>query len=187
MTWDIFTVIRFYETCTHHPVRRGLGEYRRSRRVAKSCTCIRYISSIKFWTWTPSTVLVSRRKLTIMIRKTKLWGHSWRVVKMLRWAIFRMPPLWSPTVPLVWMFHICCPGHREKSMDFCYINHTLNNSVKIFSKTKSTSVKVCKQRFQYGGPKYYNLLLKKSLFHLNQSQTESRILFSSSLLWKLSE
>jgi len=65
---------------------------------------------------------------------------------------------------------------------------TLSTTVlKFFSKTKSTSVKVCKQRFQYGGPKYYNLLLKKSLFHLNQSQTESRILFSSSLLWKLSE
>ena len=120
MTWDIFTVIRFYETCTHHPVRRRLGEHRRSRRIAKAGSCIRYISSIKFWTWTPSTVLVSRRKLTIMIRKTKLWGHSWRVVKMLRWAIFRMPPLWSPTVPLVWMLHICCPGHREKIDGFLF-------------------------------------------------------------------
>ena len=132
MTWDIFTVIRFYETCTHHPVRRGLGEYRRSRRVAKSCTCIRYISSIKFWTWTPSTVLVSRRKLTIMIRKTKLWGHSWRVVKMLRWAIFRMPPLWSPTVPLVWMLHICCPGHRENRW-ISVILITLSTTVLKFS------------------------------------------------------
>lgn len=142
MTWDIFTVIHLHELCVHHPMRRGLGEHRRGWGVAESSTCIRNVSSIKFRTRGPPTVLVSRRKLTIIIWKTKLRRSPWRVVKMLRWAIFRMPPLWSSSRSLIWMFHICCPGHWKKIDGFLQVDlaHSLRENVKIFCKTKSTSV-----------------------------------------------
>lgn len=129
MTWDIFTVIHLHELCVHHPMRRGLGEHRRGWGVAESSTCIRNVSSIKFRTRGPPTVLVSRRKLTIIIWKTKLRRSPWRVVKMLRWAIFRMPPLWSSSRSLIWMFHICCPGHWKK-IDGFLLEKMLKFSVK---------------------------------------------------------
>lgn len=186
MTWDIFTVIHLHELCVHHPMRRGLGEHRRGWGVAESSTCIRYVSSIKFRTRGPPTVLVSRRKLTIIIWKTKLRRSPWRVVKMLRWAIFRMPPLWSSSMS----FHICCPGHWKKIDGFLQVDlaHSLRENVKIFCKTKSTSVKViCKQRFQYGGPKYNNLPPNLSFSDFSKAKTNPWILFSSSLIWRISE
>lgn len=190
MTWDIFTVIHLHEFCVHHPMRRGLGEHRRGWGVAESSTCIRNVSSIKFRTRGPPTVLVSRRKLTIIIWKTKLRRSPWRVVKMLRWAIFRMPPLWSSSRSLIWMFHICCPGHWKKIDGFLQVDlaHSLRENVKIFCKTKSTSVKViCKQRFQYGGPKYNNLPPNLSFSDFSKAKTNPWILFSSSLIWRISE
>lgn len=122
MTWDIFTVIHLYKFCIHHPMRRRLGEHRRGWGVAESGTCVCDVSSIKFWTRGPPTVLVSWRKLTIVIRQTKLRRSPWRVVKMLRRAIFRMPPLWSSSRSLIWMFHICCPGHWKKIDGFLRID-----------------------------------------------------------------
>lgn len=79
----------------------------------------------------------------------------------------------------------------KKSMDFFeLIKHTLLNreNVKIFCKTKSTSVKViCKQRFQYGGPKYNNLPSKLSFPNFSKAKPNPWILFSSSLIWRISD